>query len=173
MAIHFFSKLDHSKGYHKIHINPCSCGLATLATHWQIFRDTRSIFSISSTAPFYQREIAGIVGRLQRQTQMNYLREKTTDWSKGTKFYKKFEFMKSEILYMGHKLSSVRFLPHQNKINAITLLQLPTNVKDLRLFLGKTTYSFKFLFNFVTLTYALIYSKKYHVKLCIRTKVRS
>lgn len=80
---------------------------------------------------------------------MNYLREKTTDWSKGTKFYKKFEFMKSEILYMGHKLSSVRFLPHQNKINAITLLQLPTNVKDLRLFLGKAICSFKFLFNFV------------------------
>ena len=66
--------------------------------------------------------------------------------------------MKSEILYMGHKLYFVVISPFQNKIYAIALPQLQTTDKDLRLFLGKITYCSKFLYNFVILTYWLIYS---------------
>ena len=88
----------------------------------------------------------------------------------NTKSYKKFEFMKSEILYIGHKLSSVGFLRFRNKINAIALPKLPRNHKDLRLFLEKITYCSKFLPNFVTFTYRLIYSEKHHMELGIRTQ---
>ena len=53
--------------------------------------------------------------------------------------------MKSEILYMGLKLSAAEIFPDQNKIDAIKRLQPPTDEKKMRSFLGMIPYCSKFL----------------------------
>jgi len=52
---------------------------------------------------------------------------------------------------MGHKLSASGISPDQEKINTILNLQTPTNVKELRSFLGMITYCSRFIPNFATI----------------------
>ena len=67
----------------------------------------------------------------------------------------KCEFLQDELIYMGHTLSAQGVAPDQSKINTILSLKPPTNVKELRSFLGMITYCSKFIPNFTTLTDSL------------------
>ena len=164
-----FTKLDLNKGYHQISLAPESRDLTTFASHRGIFRYTRLIFGMSAAAELYQKEIeialTGLPGvknisddiiiggkdeneLLQRMEQtFSRLREKQLTINR-----KKCEFLKDEITYMGHKLSANGISPDKTKINTITALNAPQNVKELRSFLGMITYCAKFIPNFATIT---------------------
>ena len=75
------------------------------------------------------------------------LREKNLTINKD-----KCEFLKDELIYMGHKLSSVGISADQTKIKAVQSLQPPKSITELRSFLGMVTYCSKFIPNFATLT---------------------
>ena len=53
---------------------------------------------------------------------------------------------------MGHVLSEKGLSPDYNKVRTISSLKAPTNIKELRSFLGMITYCAKFLPNFATIT---------------------
>ena len=164
-----FTKLDLNKGYHQIALDAASRDLTAFATHRGIFRYTRLIFGMSSAAEIYQREIEhaliGIAGvhnisddiiiggrnpeeLLDRMDKVfQRLREKCLTINR-----RKCEFLKSELLYMGHKLSAAGVAPDERKIRAIVELKPPSNTKEVRSFLGMVTYCSKFLPNFATVT---------------------
>lgn len=167
-----FTKLDLNKGYHQIALDTESRDLTAFATHRGIFRYTRLIFGMSSAAELYQREIEhaliGIPGvrnisddiiiggrnteeLLDRMNKVfQRLREKHLTINR-----RKCEFLKSELIYMGHKLSAEGVAPDKRKIQTIVDLKPPSNVKEMRSFLGMVTYCSKFLPNFATVTYPL------------------
>ena len=65
---------------------------------------------------------------------------------------KKCEFLKTAILYSGHIFSEEGVSPDPNRIDAISALKSPTNVKELRSFLGMVTYCARFLPDFASIT---------------------
>ena len=114
-----------------------------------IFRYTRLIFGLSAAAEIYQREIeltlAGLEGvrnisddiiiggrtteeLLERMNAtFQRLKERNLTINKS-----KCEFLKDELIYMGHKLSAKGIAPDQSKIDTILSLKPPMNVKELR-----------------------------------------
>ncbi|PIK47909.1 hypothetical protein BSL78_15239 [Apostichopus japonicus] len=59
----------------------------------------------------------------------------------------KCQFMKSKIRYLGHELTSEGVSPLQDKIEAIQKAPRPTNVSELKSFLGMVNYYGKFVRN--------------------------
>jgi hypothetical protein len=164
-----FTKLDLNKGYHQIELDEESRDLTAFATHRGIFRYTRLLFGMSSAAEIYQREIehalAGILqtrnisddiiigGRsveellIRTEEVLQRLREKNLTVNPA-----KCEFIKPELIYMGHKLSAAGIDPDERKVKSIQELAAPANQKELRSFLGLIIYCSKFLPNFATIT---------------------
>uniref|UniRef100_A0A7M5XNH5 Endonuclease n=1 Tax=Clytia hemisphaerica TaxID=252671 RepID=A0A7M5XNH5_9CNID len=164
-----FTKLDLNKGYHQIELDKASRELTAFATHRGIFRYTRLLFGMSSAAEIYQREIelalTGLPGvknisddiiiggrteeELISRTEAVFERLRTKNLTVNPK---KCNFLKTELLYMGHKLSQFGVSPDEEKVRSIVNLLPPTNIKELRSFLGMITYCSKFLPNFATVT---------------------
>ncbi|XP_057299419.1 uncharacterized protein K02A2.6-like [Hydractinia symbiolongicarpus] len=164
-----FTKLDLNKGYHQIALDEASRDLTAFATHRGIFRFTRLIYGIASAAEQYQRELELALSGLSKvrnisddiiiggtsnqdlldrmQCVFERLREKNL-----TVNLKKCEFLKTELIYMGYKLSKDGIVPDERKVQAIADLKPPTNVKELQSFLGMVTYCSKFSPHFSTVT---------------------
>ena len=158
-----------NKGYHQIELDKASRELTAFATHRGIFRYTRLLFGMSSAAEIYQREIelalSGLPGvknisddiiiggrteeELIKRTEAVFQRLRTKNLTVNLK---KCRFLKTELLYTGHKLSQFGVSPDEEKVRSIVNLLPPTNIKELRSFLGMITYCSKFLPNFATIT---------------------
>jgi hypothetical protein len=67
----------------------------------------------------------------------------------------KCDFLKKEVLYLGHIVSAEGILPDPNKISAITGYPRPTNEKETRSFVALTNYYRKFIPNFADKAYYL------------------
>ena len=61
--------------------------------------------------------------------------------------YKKCEFMRTSVTYLGHKIDGAGLHPLQNKVQAIKDAPTPQSVPELKLYLGMLTYYGKFLPN--------------------------
>ena len=58
----------------------------------------------------------------------------------------KCSFFTEQIHYLGHCVSGTSILPLANKIKPLMKLKSPTNIKEVRHFLGLTGYYHKFIF---------------------------
>lgn len=67
----------------------------------------------------------------------------------------KCQFLKTELLYLGHTISSKGIQPDQDKIKTIQNYPIPTNVDELRRFVAMCNYYRKFIKNFAELTNCL------------------
>jgi RNase H-like domain found in reverse transcriptase/Reverse transcriptase (RNA-dependent DNA polymerase)/Integrase zinc binding domain len=78
----------------------------------------------------------------------------------------KCEFFKEEVEYLGHYISSQGISVDQQKINAVKTWPIPTNISELRSFLGLASYYRKFVKGFsaiaAPLTQLLHKDKAYH-----------
>ena len=172
-----FCKLDLNKGYHQIVLAPESRDLTTFATSKGLFRYLRLLFGLSAAAEIYQRVIEQALADIQRvrnisddiligaETVKELLKtlEEVLErlFQKGLTLNKaKCDFIKPEITYMGHILSANGVAPDQNRIDSIYALQSPSNLKELRSFLGMITYCSKFIPMFATTTEPLRYLLK-------------
>ena len=63
---------------------------------------------------------------------------------------KKCSFLLKEVGYLGHKISAKRLQPYTEKVQAIMEAPQPTNVTQLKSFLGTLNYYGKFLPNLST-----------------------
>ena len=67
----------------------------------------------------------------------------------------KCSFFQEQMHYLGHLFSGMSILPLANKIEALRKLKPPTNIKEVRHFLGLTGYYFKFICNYANIAYPL------------------
>ena len=167
-----FTKLDASCAYWQIPLDYESSLLTTFSTPFGRFRFIRMPYGITSASDICQQYIyeilEGIEGAANSQDDIliwgndnNQLKQRTIQvfdaiLASGMMLNPaKCSFHLTELVFLGHKITSNGILPDDYKIKAITEMVYPSTVKELQRFLGLVNYVGKFLPNLSEKTEAL------------------
>ena len=165
----YFSKLDLSSGYHQLELDEESRDITTFATHEGLKRYKRLNFGTSSAAEIFQnvvqttfQDIKGCVNisddiLVFAKTQHEHDRTLESVLKRADEKHLRFngekcEFDKPSITFYGHVFSKNGVSPCPQKIEAIKSLKPPTNVHELRSYLGMVTYCGRFIKDLATVT---------------------
>ena len=164
-----FSKLDLAQGCHQIVLDEKSRDIATFSTPQGLFRYKHLIFGAKNAFEDFEKivetnithDINGVFNIsddiiAHATTQNKHLQQlrKVFDKirEKGLKLnFKKCEFGKSSINYMGYILRSEGLFPEPEKVNSILHMKPPSNTSEVRSFLGLVTHCSKFVPNFAAI----------------------
>ena len=164
-----FSKLDLAQGFHQISLEPSSRDITNFVTYDGIYRYCRLNFGISCAPEIYQRIIQQTLQDIEgcknisddiiiyAKTQevhdqilrkvLQRLRDKNLSLN-GDKCI----FSRDSISFMGHTLTSEGLKPQDSKIQAVLQTERPSNVKEMKSFLGLVSYCSKFVPQFATIS---------------------
>ena len=159
-----FTKLDVAHAYLQIPLSEASRAYTTINTHKGLFRYKRLPFGISSAPSIFQKIMESILQGvphvsvyiddilLTGTTREEHLLTLETVLSRlqqaGLKLKRsKCSFFASSIEYLGHIISADGLHPTDEKVRAVRKAPTPTNVSQLKSFLGMITYYSKFLPN--------------------------
>ena len=162
-----FSKLDLTQAYHQMEVEEESQELLTITTHKGLYRYCRLPFGVSSAPAVFQRTmeqiLQGIPGvvvfiddiELTGETEEEHLHRLDQVLERleehGLRLQKsKCDFMKDSVEYLGHIIDKDGLHPLPGKVKAISEAPAPTNVNELRSFLGMVQYYSRFLPNLAT-----------------------
>lgn len=163
-----FSKLDLNHGYHQLELDPASRHLTTFNTPWGLKRYTRLNFGTVIAQEVFHEEIkktvAGINGvknisddiivygktQAEHDQSLQHTLERLKDHGL-TLNRKKCSFDQSEIEFFGYVFSAKGLSPDPAKVEALRTAEKPTNMAEVRSFLGMANYSARFIRNFATL----------------------
>lgn len=165
----YFSKLDLSSGYHQLELDQESRDITTFATHKGLKRFKRLNFGTNSAAEIFQnviqttfQDIEGCINisddilvfaKTQEEHDKNLAAVLQRADEKNLRFNdSKCEFDKQNLSFYGHVFSADGISPCPKKIEAIKSLKPPTNVSELRSYLGMITYCGRFIKDLATLT---------------------
>ena len=162
-----FSKLDMNMGFHQIELEEGSRDITTFSAGDSLFRYKRLSFGINSAPEQYQnivrQTIAGCPGATNIAddivvhgkttedhdrnlvTLLNRLQERNLTLNKD-----KCKIGMSQIVFLGLLLNKHGVGPTEEKVKAIRETEAPTNVAELRSFLGLVSFSARFLPDFAT-----------------------
>lgn len=163
-----FSKLDLRAGYHQLELEEDSRYITTFNTHAGMFRYKRLNFGISSASEVFQETIRNVIqgvdgvkniaddiivyGKNQedhdKALSETFERLKTNGLTLNRK---KCEFNKHSIEFYGLVFGSEGVSPDPKKVNAIKESKRPADVKELKSFLGMTSYCSRFIPDYATL----------------------
>ena len=159
-----FSKLDLANAYQQIPLEQQSKQLVTINTHKGLYCYNRLPFGISAAPLIFQRTMENILQGISHtciylddvlvtgNTQESHLANLEAVLSKlqtaGLRLKRsKCTFMRSSVEYLGHQISAKGIQPTEDKVRAIKDAPVPTNVTQLRSFVGLVNYYGKFLPN--------------------------
>ena len=162
-----FSKLDLSHAYLQLKLDEASRDYVTINTHKGLFRYTRLPYGLSVAPSIFQRTLecvlAGIphvciflddilvTGKTQSEHVANLrLVLKRLDEAGLKMNNEKCQFFNASVVYLGHKIDRDGLHPTDEKVRAIQDAPHPTNVKELRAWLGLLNYYGRFLCNLST-----------------------
>ena len=164
-----FSTLDLASAYHQLELDQNSRHITTFSSHVALYRYKRLMFGINVASEIFQnaveetiRDIPGVknisddivvhgkdqVEHDQRlHTVLHRLRQVDAKLNKN-----KCKLSQASVTFYGHIFSSKGVRADPQKIEAITSASPPTNVSELRSFLGMAQYVARFMPNFATVT---------------------
>ena len=159
-----FSKLDLANAYQQIPLEQQSKQLVTINTHKCLYCYNRLPFGISAAPSIFQRTMENILQGIPNtciylddvlvtgDTQESHLANLEAVLSKlqtaGLRLKcSKCTFMMSSVEYLGHQISAKGIQPTEDKVRAIKDAPVPTDVTQLRSFVGLVNYYGKFLPN--------------------------
>ena len=159
-----FSKIDLSQAYTQILLDDTSAGYVTINTHKGLYKYNRLPYGVASAPAIFQKFIETVLRGVLNcvyyiddilvtgkndQEHLASLRDvfqRLID--KGIKANKnKSTFMQSSVEYLGHVIDANGVHAAQSKITAIQEAPVPTNLTQLRGFLGLVNYYNKFITN--------------------------
>ncbi|UYV78594.1 hypothetical protein LAZ67_16002094, partial [Cordylochernes scorpioides] len=160
----YFSKLDLSNAYLQLEVNPSTQPLLTINMHKGLFRFKRMPFGLANAPSFFQsfmdRILAGINGVIcyiddvlvSTASVEEHIAVLKTIFVRLQKHNiklkrEKCEFLRREIQYLGHLIKEDGIRPLDDKIQGLQKAKSPTNVSELRSFLGLVNYYGKFIPN--------------------------
>lgn len=152
----FFSKIDLSQAYNQIVLDETK-NYTVVNTHRGLFRYNRLVYGLASSAGIFQRIMCNLLGSIPNveiflddviiggRDKQEHLRALEAVFCKlhqnGLKLKsKKCVFLVNEVRYLGYVLSRNGIHTDPAKVEAITKIQRPTNVTELRSFLGLITF---------------------------------
>ena len=164
-----FSKLDLKSGYNQLVLDESSRSITTFSTHMGIFRYKRLNFGTNSASEVFQKTISSIIqsidgaknisddilvyGRTQREHDAALDKVlKALHLNGLTLNREKCEFNKTEVTFFGVVFKSSGISPDPLKVEAIRSMENPTNVTELRSFLGMTSYCSRFIHDYASIT---------------------
>ena len=163
-----FSKLDLSQAYLQVPLDAESRQYVVINTQRGLFRYTRLPYEIASAPGIFQRTMEkllhGILGvavyiddvLISAKTEEEHLKILEEVLKRlaraGLRLKKhKCQFMSESVDYLGHGVDAAGLHPLPDKVQAVKDAPTPTNVAELRSYLGLLTYYGKFLPNLATL----------------------
>ncbi|KAK2575252.1 hypothetical protein KPH14_012703, partial [Odynerus spinipes] len=159
-----FSKIDLKQAYLQMEVHPDDREFLTLNTHRGLFRCTRLLYGIASAPAIWQREIETILKGIHGvsvflddikitgpndEIHLQRIKEVLTRLSEyNIRINKeKSEFLKEGIHYCGYYIDKHGLHKEQKKMEAIERMPRPSNITELRAFLGMINYYGRFIRN--------------------------
>ncbi|XP_061735502.1 uncharacterized protein K02A2.6-like [Nerophis ophidion] len=159
-----FSKLDPSHAYQQLQLDKESEKYLTINTHKGLYKYHRLSYGVSSAPAIFQSVMDQILQGMDHVTcflddilvtasseeeHLTRLDNVLTRLEKHGIRVKlsKCQFFQSSVEYLGHRIDKTGLHPTEEKVTAITNAPEPTNVTELKSFLGLLNYYSRFLQN--------------------------
>ena len=166
-----FSTLDLYSGYHQILMDDDSVEITTFTTKFGNYQFKVMPFGLTGAPATFQREMNRILFPLIGKCVYNFIddiliysrteEEHLEHLKQVLEIFKehklkinieKCSFMQTEVEVLGHKVSSEGLSPLENKVEAIKEWKAPSNIHELRSFLGAIGYYRNFIKDFAKVT---------------------
>ena len=169
-----FTKLDMSQAYQQLELDEDSKQYVVINTHRGLFRYNRLPYGISSAPGIFQRTMENllqgvphtvvylddilITGRTEEEHLRNLAEVLKRLREAGLKLKRnKCFFLAKSVVYLGHTIDADGLHPTPDKLQAVQDAPQPTNVSELKSYIGILSYYGKFLPNLAT-TLAPLYT---------------
>lgn len=179
-----FSTLDISQGFHHIKINMMDRYKTSFVTKFDQYQWKVMPFGLKNAPMIFQRIIWSIIKKHDLHSFAHNYIDDIIIFSKSKEehiehlklFFKamkeeniklkfsKCQFGKETVVYLGHKISHNGISPTYDNVSAILKANPPTNIRELRGFLGQIHYYHRFIPNRINSTYRLTELLKKNVK---------
>jgi len=168
-----FTKLDLSNAYQQLELTEQSRELLTINTHKGLYQYQRLPYGVTTAPAIFQSVMDQMLNGLEHvccfiddilissatleehKVQLEQVLQRLQE--NGVLVNKsKCEFAVPEVQYLGHRIDADGLHPTDEKVEAIRNAKTPTNVSELKTFLGIVTYYHRFIPNLST-TFAPLY----------------
>ncbi|CAI6345109.1 unnamed protein product [Macrosiphum euphorbiae] len=163
----YYSSIDMAQGYFQIPIKQEDQNKTGFITDFGLFNFKRIPQGFKNSAPIFQRIINNVFSDYLYRTMIAYLDDICcfgTNFEEALTNLKdifsrleeaglklktnKCNFFSSNIELLGHSVSNIGIKPLEKNIKAITSFPIPNKIKDVRAFIGLTSYYRKYINNF-------------------------
>ncbi len=160
----YFSSLDFAAGYWQIKVRDEDIPKTAFVTKRGLFEFTRMPFGLVNAPATFQRAMDVLLTGLNWKVSLIYIDDilvfsptfdqhlvdlesvlQRLSVAKFTVKLSKCFFGREEVAYLGHLVGSQGVKPDPSKLNAVKLFPVPTNLTEVRSFLGLTTYYHRFV----------------------------
>ena len=167
-----FSVLDLSQAYQQLLLDEQSQQYVTINTHRGLYRYKRLPYGVASSPAIFQKVMDTILQGLPRVicyiddllitgaddaehlSNLEKVLQRLQEYGLHLK-KAKCNFMRTSVEYLGHQITSEGLKATASKLAAIVQAPAPTNVQELRSFLGLLNYYGKFIPNLASLLHPL------------------
>jgi transposase InsO family protein len=165
-----FTSLDMASGYYQINMADSSIQKTAFVTPDGHFEFLRMPFGLVNAPAVFQRLVHEVLGPLRFTSTLVYMDDlllPTASYDAGLKDLEKVlkvlrdahltlrlskcSFFQTKVDYLGHEISAEGVRPGSAKIKAVQDFKTPQNVREVRQFLGLTSFFRKYIPNFAQL----------------------
>lgn len=163
-----FTKLDLSNAYQQIALSDEAKELLTINTHKGLYQYQRLPYGVKVAPAIFQsimdQILAGLDGvccyiddiLVTSKTMEQHVHVLEMVFMRLEEYgvlvnRDKCDFAIDQVTYLGHVIDRQGIRPSPEKVSAITAVKGPTNVAELKTFLGAVTFYHKFLYNFASI----------------------
>lgn len=170
----YFSTIDLASGYHQIEVEESDRSKTAFTTQSGHYEFSRMPFGLKTAPATFQRAMDNVLRGLQGIHCMVYLDDIIVyssslqehidklrlvfDRLRQTNFkvtLDKSEFLRKEVLYLGHQITKDGLKPNDDKIKAVLDFPIPKTPTEIKSFLGLVGYYRKFIRDFSKITQPL------------------
>lgn len=163
----YYSTLDLAHGYHQVPMNTADREKTAFSTDRGHFEFARMPFGLKGAPSTFQRLMNKVLAGLNGLKAFVYLddiiiyakdladhSQKLSDILQRLRKYNlklqpsKCEFLRKEVNYLGHQITDDGVKPDPQKIKCVKEFPVPTNVKEVKSFLGLSGYYRRFIQNY-------------------------